>query len=67
MNTISMLAGPSAVRCRSLAAKFEGGRLPSDRGAILLSEFANRADTHGPARARRWKIETAAARMIGIA
>ena len=78
MNTTPFLPGLSPVRSKPLTAHFDGGRMSSDGGAMVLREIAARlglahvvagpvADRRDPARVRHSYAEMVTARMIAIA
>lgn len=78
MNPTSLLPGLSPVQSKPLTAKFDGGRISSDGGAIVLREIAERLglahaiaapipDHRDPARVLHTYAETVTARMIAIA
>jgi len=78
MNVTPLLPGLSPVLSKPLTAKFDGGRMSSDGGAIVLREIADRLgladaiaeplpDRRDPARVIHTHAEAATARMIAIA
>ena len=78
MHATPDLPGLSPVHSKPLTARFDGGRMSSDGGAIVLREIAERlclaqaiagpiADGRDPARVRHSFAEMVTARMIAIA
>lgn len=78
MNPTSFLPGLSPVQSKPLTATFDGGRMSSDGGIVILREIADRLglaaviaepiyDRRDPSRVRHSYVEMVTARMLAIA